>query len=227
MGLEGRCKEIIVAIQEVLKQFQEIFEEPKDVPPSRPQDHAINLILNAKLISMRPYRYPYFHKNEIEKIVRKLLASGVIQHSQSPFSSSMLLVRKANGIQGLGVYYRGLNAVTIKDKFPIPVVEELMDELHGAVFFSKLDLRSEYHQILVRPEDVHKTAFRTHDGHYEFLVMHFRLTNVPSTFQSLMNKVLQPYLRKFISVFFDNILIYSKIETEHGEYLRVTLETLK
>ncbi|KAJ3704209.1 hypothetical protein LUZ61_007914 [Rhynchospora tenuis] len=214
-------------IEEVLSQFQGIFKEPETLPPHRKVDHQITLLPNVQPVNLRPYRHSYFQKLEIEKIIEELLKSNFIQPSTSPFASPVILVKKKDNSWRLCIDYRQLNACTIKNRYPIPIIEDLLDELKGAKIFSKVDLRSGYHQIRMNLADMQKIAFRTHKGHYKYKVMPFRLTNAPATFQALMNQVFKPFLRRFVLVFFDDILIYSSDLETHKQHLSMVLELLR
>ncbi|XP_071676898.1 uncharacterized protein [Lolium perenne] len=213
-------------IHTVLEKFSPIFAEPQGLLPHREYDHVIALQPNAVPTDARPYRYSLMHKDEIERQIKAMLKSGIIVPSMSPFASPVLLVLKKDGEWRFCIDYRRLNELTIKNTFPMPIIDELLDELAGAKYLSKLDLRSGYHQIRMRPEDEEKTAFKTHQGHYQFRVMPFGLSNAPTTFQCVMNSILSPCLRKFALVFMDDILIYSPSLRDHAQHLATVLQLL-
>jgi hypothetical protein len=173
--------------------------------PYGDHDHSIPLILDSLPPNVRPYHHPFAQKNEIEKIIQELFEASVIHPSTNPYSSPIVMVLKKEGTWHMCPD----NKFTIKDKFPIPFIDDLLDEPSGAQYFTKLDLSLGDHQIRMKEEDIPKTAFHSHDGHYEFLVMPFGLCNPPSTFQSLMNQVCHPFLHHFVFILFDDILIYS------------------
>jgi hypothetical protein len=177
-------------------------------------------------VGVRPYRYAHAQKEELQRQCDDMLRQGVIRPSVYAFSTPVLLVKKQDKSWRICVYYRALNERTIKDKFLIPVVEELLDELRGAAF-TKLDPRSGYHQVQMHPDDVDMTTFYTHQGLFEFLVMPFWLTNAPVIFQALMNEVLWPFLRWFALVIFDDILIFSPSWSEHLRHVRLVLDKLQ
>jgi hypothetical protein len=169
-------------VQELITNYDHLFASPTELPPARSADHQINLMPGAQPVRVRPYHYSPIQKTEIENQVKEMLANGVVRNSTSSFASPVLLVGKKDGTWRFCVDYRHLNAMTLKHKHPMPVVEELLDELSGATVFTKLDFRAGYHQIRMASGEEYKTAFRTHQGLYEFLVMPFGLTNAPATF---------------------------------------------
>jgi hypothetical protein len=202
-------------VQALLEKYQDMFQAPTTLPPTRFYDHQIPLLPNAIPVNARPYKYSPHHKTEIEKQVKELLEAGLITRSSSPFASPVLLVLKKDGSWRFCVDYRKLNAITMKNRFPMLLVDQILDELAGTKFFTKLDMHWGYHQVWMREEDEFKTAFKTHHGHYQFRVMPFCLTNAPATFQCIMNEVLAPFLCKFVMVFLDDILIYSPCLNTH------------
>lgn len=159
--------------------------------------------------------------------IEGLLKGGLIRPSMSPYGAPILFVKKKGPGWRMCVDYRALNKITIRNRYPLPLIEDLLDRLHGATWFSKIDLRQGYHQVRIKESDIPKTAFRTHEGHYEYVVMPFGLCNAPSTFQKLMNEILMPECRDFVVIYLDDIMIYSKSEEEHREHVKTVLRALR
>jgi hypothetical protein len=211
----------------VVCEYPDVFsDELPGMPPDRDIEFAIELQPGTAPISKRPYRMPRAELAELKKQLQELLDKGFIRPSTSPWGCPALFVKKKDESLRLCVDYHPLNAVTIKNKYPLPRIDVLFDQLVGAKVFSKIDLRSGYHQIKIRASDIPKTAFSTRYGLYEYLVMTFGLTNAPAYFMYLMNSVFMPELDKFVVVFIDDILVYSKNEDEHTEHLHIVLQRL-
>jgi len=195
---------------QVVCEFPEVFpDEIHDVPPEREVEFSIDLNPGTKPVSMLPYRMSASELAELKKRLEDLLDKKFLRPSVSPWGAPLLLVKKKDGSMRLCIDYRQLNKVTIKNRYPLPRINDLMDQLVGAHVFSKIDLRSGYHQIKVKDEDMQKMAFRTRYGHYEYTVMPFGVTNAPGVFMEYMNRIFHAYLDRFVVVFIDDILIYS------------------
>lgn len=231
-GIEQRDRDnapIDNRTRDLVKAYRSVFPDdlPSGLPPRRHIDHKIELVPGAEPPTKPAYRMSADELDELKKQLSDLISKGFIQPSKSPFGAPVLFVKKQDGTKRMCVDYRAVNKVTIKNKYPLPRIDELFDRLQGAKYFSKIDLRSGYHQIRIADEDVPKTAFRTRYGHFEFLVLPFGLTNAPATFMHLMHETFRDYLDDFVIVFLDDILIYSKTEEEHDKHIRMVLDKLK
>ncbi|GKC38246.1 putative reverse transcriptase domain-containing protein [Tanacetum coccineum] len=212
----------------IVRDFPEVFpEDLSGLPPTRQVEFQIDLIPGAAPVARAPYRLAPSEMKELSEQLKELSDKGFIRPSSSPWGAPVLFVKKKDGSFRMCIDYRELNKLTVKNRYPLPRIDDLFDQLQGSSVYSKIDLRSGYHQLRVREEDIPKTAFRTRYGHYEFQVMPFGLTNAPAVFMDLMNRVCKPYLDKFVIVFIDDILIYSKNKQEHEEHLKLILELLK
>ncbi|KAL0546400.1 hypothetical protein IC582_016308 [Cucumis melo] len=223
-------KEVDVSLssEPVVRDCPDVFpEELPGLPPHREVEFAIELEPGMVLISRAPYRMAPAELKELKVQLQELLDKGFIRSSVSPWGAPVLFVKKKDGSMRLCIDYRELNKVIVKNRYPLPRIDDLFDQLQGATVFSKIDLRSGYHQLRIKDGDVPKTNFRSRYGHYEFIVMSFGLTNAPAVFMDLMNRVFREFLDTFVIVFIDDILIYSKTEAKHEEHLRMVLQTLQ
>ncbi|GJZ59387.1 putative reverse transcriptase domain-containing protein [Tanacetum coccineum] len=211
-----------------VRDFPEVFpEDLPGLPPTRQVEFQIDLVPGAAPVARAPYRLAPSEMEELSTQLQELSDKGFIRPSSSPWGAPVLFVKKKDGSFRMCIDYRKLNKLTVKNRYPLPRIDDLFDQLQGSSVYSKINLRSGYHQLRVHNEDIPKTAFRTRYGHYEFQVMPFGLTNAPAVFMDLMNRVCRPYLDKFVIVFIDDILIYSKTKEEHDVHLRLILELLK
>jgi hypothetical protein len=212
----------------ILREYKDVF--PKEVlslPSRRYIDFSIELAPGAVPVSRTPYRMSTPELIELKLQLKEMMDKGYIRPNASPWGAPTLFVKKKYGTLRLCIDYRQLNKTTIKNKYPLTRIDELSDQLNDASIFSKIDLRYGYHQVRIKDEDIYKTTSRTRHGHYEFVVFPFGLTNPPATFMCLMNNVLSKFLEKFVLVFINDILIYSKNREEHAEHLKPVLQVLR
>ncbi|GKC94613.1 putative reverse transcriptase domain-containing protein [Tanacetum coccineum] len=211
-----------------VREFLEVFpEDLPSLPPVRQVEFQIDLIPGAAPVARAPYRLAHSKMQELSDQLQGLADRGFIRPSTSPWGVPVLFVKKKDGSFRMCIDYQELNKLTVKNRYLLPRIDDLFDQLQGSSVYSKIDLRLGYHQLRVRDEDIPKTAFRTRYKHYEFQVMPFGLANAHDVFMDLMNRVCKPYLDKFVIVFIDDILIYSHNKEEHTNHLRIILELLK
>ncbi|KAJ3700836.1 hypothetical protein LUZ61_004541 [Rhynchospora tenuis] len=238
--LEAGCKSYLISVHSlesksteikdipVVSDYPDVFpSEIQGLPPPREIEFSIDLEPGTLPISKAPYRMAPAELKELKIQLDDLLNKGFIRPSISPWGAPVLFVRKKDGTLRLCIDYRDLNKVTIKNKYPLPRIDDLFDQLQGSSVYSKIDLRTGYHQLRIKPDDVEKTAFRSRYGHYEYLVMPFGLTNAPAAFMDLMNRVFRDMLDVCVVVFIDDILVYSRNSEEHATHLRMVLERLR
>jgi hypothetical protein len=212
----------------VVRDFPDVFPEKlPEMPPDREVEYVIDPLPGTALISKRPYRMSVEELKEPKKQLTELQEAGYIRSNSSPCGAPILFVQKKDGSQKMCVDYRSLNDVIMKNKYSLPRIENLFGKMRGVRVFSKIDLRSGYHQMKIRPLDIPKTAFSTRYGLYEFTDLSFGLTNALAYFMDLLHKVFMEYLDRFVVVFIDDILIYSKSESDHEEHLRLVLQKLR
>ncbi|KAJ9543217.1 hypothetical protein OSB04_022924 [Centaurea solstitialis] len=215
-------RKLTVAEVPIVSEYPDVFpEDLPGLPPDRQIEFGIDLVPGAAPIARTPYRLAPPELQELSDQLQELSSKGFIRPSSSPWGAPILFVKKKDGSHRMCIDYRGLNKVTIKNRYPLPRIDDLFDQLQGASWFSKIDLRSGYHQLRVKEADIHKTTFRTRYGHFEFLVMPFGLTNAPAAFMDLMNRVCRPMLDRSVIVFIDDIL------EDHVVHLREVLEVLR
>nr|GFC08083.1 putative reverse transcriptase domain-containing protein [Tanacetum cinerariifolium] len=212
----------------IVREFTEVFlEDLPGLPPTRQVEFQIDLVPGAAPVARAPYRFAPAEMQELSTQLQERSNKGFIRPSSSPWGAPVLFVKKKDGSFRMCIDYRELNKLTVKNRYPLSRIDDLFDQLQGSRVYSKIDLRSGYHKLRVREEDIPKTAFRTCYGHYEFQVMPFGLTNAPAVFMDLINRVCKPYLDRFVIVFIDDILIYSKNIKEHEGHLKLILKLLK